>query len=926
MLERLGAGGMGIVVAAYDPDLDRKVAIKILNGGDGGWNERRTARLQREAKALARLVHPNVVSVFDVGSYEGSVFVAMEYVDGTTLGQRMGRMGRWRDEPPPWRTIVSTFIQAGEGLAAAHDAGLVHRDFKPANAMVTTEGRVVVLDFGLANQADDNTSSEDGPPSVPSLTSGDRLTRTGAMIGTPAYMSPEQMSRRPVGPASDQFSFCVALFQALYGQRPFSGDSLAKLVDSVLTGEIEVPPSTGDVPARVHKAVLRGLSRKPEQRFESMTELLDALREPPASPRRTWLWLGGAAVLAAVASTVAVSQRMTSRCDGVETGAKERWNEDVAAELATRFEQVDGEFGRDVADVISPKLDEYVERWTAGRRDACEATHVRKEASDVVLLSRFLCYERSLAALDGWLTIALAADKAVITGAPLSIGRLPTLTKCESNTVNLRRAEVLSDPQARAEMQRIEASLDWAATAAALGQMNGLESSLIESGAAAEAIGASLLASRAKVQHALLLTNTGQAPEDALKIAKAGVLAAEASGDDLALMAALRGLIYVVGFHMDRLDEARAATDRLQAVVARNGDDPLYVRPLLVVRGKLDRAAGDDAAAIETLEAAVALTEEHDLPFDAQDIEVLSTLATCYVRKGRYDEAEAAARRALALGQAELGKEHTSNALSEVALARVESGRGNEESALAAYRRAAAIFRDRAPADNRNTIAMHNEIGRTLNALGRTDEALAEFEAGLEPMRRVLGADHVNVASFLSNIGIAQEKLGMYEKSIDSHEESLRIKRKALGVESKSTFYGAMNLGSALKRAGHLDQAAEVFTEANGWRLEHVGPEDPFRAEALFGLGEIAHERGDLGQANEHLTRAVALLNSDVKSFVQAKVRFALAKLRWDLGEFDEARALARAAIENWESGTKAQQGGLSEARAWLSNHSRTPE
>ncbi len=921
VLERLGAGGMGIVVAAFDPDLDRKVAIKILNGVDGGWNERRTARLQREAKSLARFVHPNVVSVFDVGSYEGSVFVAMEYVQGETLEHRMKR---WRDDPPPWETVVSIFLQAGEGLAAAHRAGIVHRDFKPANAMVASDGRVVVLDFGLAHQPGESTSSDDGPSSLPASTSGDRLTRTGSMIGTPAYMSPEQMSLDAVGPASDQFSFCVALFQALYGQRPFSGDSLAKLVDSVLSGDIEAPPSTGGVPSRIHKAVVRGLSRKPEQRFDSMSELLDALREP-VSPRRTWLWLGGG-VLAVALGTVAVSQQVTSQCEGVDAGANERWNDSVAAKLGAQFEQVDGDFGRDVADLVTPKLNAYAERWTAGRRDACEATRVRDEASDAVLVSRVLCYERSLAALDGWLTIAQSADKTVVAGASMSITRLPNLKECESDRVDLRRADVLSDPKARAEMQRIEASLGRAETAAALGQMEGLEAMLLEAGAAADAIGAGPLASRALVQHALLLANTGQPPEAALKSARDAVLKAEVSGDDLALMAALRALVYVAGFHLDRLDDARAATDRLQAVVARNGDLPQHLRPLLVIRGKLARRANDDAAAIEAMKAAVELVEEYDLPFDKNDVEVLTTLATSYVRMGRYEEAEAAARRALALGQAELGMGHPTNALTQVAFARVESSRGNEESALAAYRRAAKIFQERYPTGNRNTIAMHNEIGRTLNALGRTDEALAEFKAGLGPMRAILGDDHVNVATFLTNIGVAQGRLGMYEKAIESHTESLRIKRKALGIESTSTFYGAMNLGSALKRAGHLERAAELFSEANGWRLEHEGPQDALRAEALLGLGEIAHERGELQRANEQLTRAHELLTSDVKSFVQAKVRFALAKLRWDLGEFDEARQLARAAIKDWKSGPASKQNGLSEAQAWLSNRSGTAE
>jgi serine/threonine protein kinase len=211
ILSRLGGGGMGVVYAAYDPDLDRKVAIKLLRPGrrtDAASEGR--ARLMREAQAMARLDHPNVVGVLDVGTFEDQVFIAMELVDGLSLMHWMRQGHRWRD-------VRERFIQAGRGLAAAHAAGIVHRDFKPDNVVIGKDGRARVLDFGLARAAKSEADTEEtaGPDGDVSVRSGSgslerTLTQTGSLLGTPSYMSPEQWTSQPADAKSDQFSFCVA--------------------------------------------------------------------------------------------------------------------------------------------------------------------------------------------------------------------------------------------------------------------------------------------------------------------------------------------------------------------------------------------------------------------------------------------------------------------------------------------------------------------------------------------------------------------------------------------------------------------------------------------------------------------------------------------------------------------------------------------
>ncbi|MGB1277964.1 MAG: protein kinase domain-containing protein, partial [Nannocystaceae bacterium] len=280
VLRKLGAGGMGIVVEAYDPELNRKVAIKLLRTQRARTSQ---ARLLREAQAMARVSHPNVVHVYDVGLVDNQVFIAMELVDGHTLADWLA------DNARPWREVVSQFIEAGRGLAAAHAAGLVHRDFKPDNVLLAHDGRVRVADFGLAREGREQTglpewTLEDNPGERPLL--ANTLTATGVLMGTPMYMSPEQHLGEEAGTASDIFSFSVALFEGLYGVRPFEAETMLQLTRRVLNSEMVTPPTNIRVPSWLDKVVRRGLAVEPEDRWPDFSSYLGALRADPRGLRR----------------------------------------------------------------------------------------------------------------------------------------------------------------------------------------------------------------------------------------------------------------------------------------------------------------------------------------------------------------------------------------------------------------------------------------------------------------------------------------------------------------------------------------------------------------------------------------------------------------------------------------------------------------
>jgi serine/threonine protein kinase len=298
VLSALGAGGMGVVFAAYDPQLDRKVALKLLRAGITYNTKDARTRLRREAQAIAQLSHPNVVGVYDVGNTdEGDLYIAMEFVEGDTLTSWLKKY------PRTWREIVDVFLQAARGLLAAHSVGLLHRDFKPDNVLVGGDGRVRVTDFGLARSLitpEEAARSPNGgrrPASHPGPSALNvELTATGTVLGTPRYMAPEQLKGPDIDARADQFSFCVALYEALYGVHPLPGSTSVAMLEK--NEKAQPPPETAKVPPLIVRAIMTGLERERSKRFPSMGALISALVPPQQrTPARYAVALG--ALLAA---------------------------------------------------------------------------------------------------------------------------------------------------------------------------------------------------------------------------------------------------------------------------------------------------------------------------------------------------------------------------------------------------------------------------------------------------------------------------------------------------------------------------------------------------------------------------------------------------------------------------------------------------
>ncbi|MBC8068614.1 MAG: serine/threonine protein kinase, partial [Deltaproteobacteria bacterium] len=419
--ERIGAGGMGEVYLAFDPELDRAVAIKLVHPrGAGNVEEQRL--LISEAQALAQLSHPNVVQVYDAGIWNGRVFVAMELVEGRTLHAWL----RARGSELGWREVVQLFVQVGRGLAAAHAAGIVHGDFKPTNVMLPRDaaaphgiGRPRVFDFGLAR-----------PVGSTSLTVSSDVLERGARAplvrGTPGFMAPEQFRGAALTPATDQFAFCVALYEALWGERPFAAETVAQLQRDVLGGAVRVPKD-GELPSSLRRAVLRGLQVDPGARHDSMDALLAALTR--ALGRRRFAAAIGALAVIAAGTTALVLARTQSQgvCDAGNERAEAVWNDQRRAQVDASLRAVGKAYADDAADRVLALVDGYVARYGEVYRGACE---LGRRGDDVGLDATMACLQDGLIDLDATLGELAEADAGVARNAIAMFESLRSPSRC----------------------------------------------------------------------------------------------------------------------------------------------------------------------------------------------------------------------------------------------------------------------------------------------------------------------------------------------------------------------------------------------------------------------------------------------------------------------------------------------------------------
>jgi tetratricopeptide (TPR) repeat protein len=849
VIDVIGRGGMGAVYTAYDPELDRKVAIKLIladPSGDVGDQQ----RLLREAQATAQLNHPNVITVHDVGTHGGRVFVAMEFVEGSTLRE-------WIEAGPhPWRSVLERMIAAGRGLAAAHRIALVHRDFKPANVLVGDDGRLRVADFGLARRIGDAgiESSPPEPTTIPEgLTTGrhitleSKLTMTGARVGTPAYMAPEQYRGGEIDARADQFGFCVALWEALYGERPFAGDNLAALMLAIESGRVREPSHPERAPTWLRRIVARGLVPDPAARWPDMDALLVALAHDPSRRRLNWSLAAGLVITAtAIVTMIALDEppAASDLCAGAEPAFAGTYDEDDRRAIAERFDE---RRATATADVLLPQLDRWADEWRSQWRDTCEATQVRREQSEDRFDRRMTCLERRRRRMTTFVELLREAEGELLLDALSGLDGIGSPSACEPETL-LAGVAAPSEPALRAEVDRLTGELD-------------------EVGA-------------------LLEANELARSEEQLATLEAKVAATEWAPLQTELLW-LRGEAF--GRRREFEASEQALTEAAESAIAI-GDDRLAIKALISQANYGNEWEPRTRESLRLLGVAQALAERLDSPPDLL-ARIEAMRARVHQFDGKWPLSLAAAERSLAHARAAEPEPGLLTADAEHAIASSLYRSGEYVEGVAHAERAAALWIATLGPDNGRITRAYNMKGLFTMALGRYPDAIAAFEAELVLMEKRHGKDHLDVSDVLGNLASAHQRVGQPAEALVVSERALTIREQHVGPDNLYVGHARANLSNILRDLGRLDEALEQAERARAIVLAVRGPDHAEMIIMHVVLAEIQAARGDHEQAREDLLVALELLHrpEQANRHYECMVLIQLARAEAALGQPKQA-------------------------------------
>ncbi|MDC3958979.1 tetratricopeptide repeat protein [Polyangium jinanense] len=879
VLGTLGSGGMGVVYAAYDPELDRKVALKLLRPELTGRSQDLRSRMMREAQALARLSHPNVVAVHDAGTFRESVFLAMELIDGVTLGAWLSQRAR------PWREVVETFAKAGRGLAAAHAAGFVHRDFKPANVLVSEDGRVRVVDFGLVRAGSSEKESDPGALAAEGESvnrrAGAALTQTGAVLGTPAYMAPEQFERETVDARADQWSFCAALFEALYGQRPFTANTRETVLEEAPKGKLVLPPRAPHAPAFLLRALERGLRLSPEDRFSSMEALLAALTmDPERAWRKRALVAAGAFVLGlGVFGATRLRPPPAPLCQGAPAKLAEAWSEEKKQALRDRFAATGLAFAEDTWVEASRALDAYGRGWVAMHTEACEATRVRGEQSDEVLSLRMLCLDRRLAELRAMTDVLSSADAKGVTKAVEATAGLTGLSICADVEALRTPVRAPEGKEEAAAAREIEEALAQARARSQLGQYP--EALAIASKAATRAGTLGHLPTEAEAQEMLgsvrLSAVDPKAAEQSLRTAFAAAVAGR--HDRIAARAAIE-LVFVVGSQLFRFEDAGEWAYHAEAALRRAGGDPELDAQLQANRGSLLYNKGDFAGARREYELSLATREKVYGPEHRQVVQSLDLVAMTATVQGDFAESARLTRRSVELSSKLFGTRHPAYGESLNRMGRGLLQQGRYAEALPVLEEALVVIEAARGPD-------HPHVGTVLIPLGDVKRKLRRYAESLLAFKRArvifeaVDSARPFVADCAAGMGDTHKEMGKLEEALAFQREALAIREEVFGAEHEQVGASLLSIGQVLLERGQAKEALGRFTRALELWEKANGPDFIDNADALVGMGEALLLLHEGKKAIVHLERAETLLEKRAGNReLLARAQNALARAR----------------------------------------------
>jgi tetratricopeptide (TPR) repeat protein len=868
LLRQLGAGGMGEVYVAFDPDLDRQIAIKLLRTDRFGSDDA-AGRLLREAQAMAKLSHPHTITVYDVGTHGDEVFVAMELLDGSDLGAWLA------ERPRTWREIVSVFVDAGHGLDAAHQAGLVHRDFKPGNVMITRAGRVKVLDFGLARPAGSR-------PDAPSILSEMELspprwldtpmTRVGSVLGTLGYMSPEQIDGATADARSDQFSFCVALWEALYGRLPFAGKNPLEVQRAIQQGEIREPPARSKVPARLRRILERGLAVDPDLRYPLMAALLADLEHDPVRARLRWAAAG--AVVAAIVAVAALAWQAARGREQLCAGGPARlagvWDTAAKADVEASFHSTGASYAESAWWRVEALLDRYAADWVSAHREACEATHRRGEQSPQLLDLRMACLDDRLAELGSLTELYRGVDGDLLEEAVDATESLSPLADC-ADLPRLRNRTPLPTGSARRALDELRPALGEIRALRHAAEYEKARNQALELVDSAQRVDYSPFRAEALFELGLAERELGR-PDEASRRLRQALHQAEAGGAETTTIEISIDLAGVDGVERSRLEWGQEWLEHARALLSRVGDDPALRASLWEQEAFLAKFEGHPEEALELATRALESERERLGSDHPRVIDLLDSRAVMLGGNARYEEALELHRRILALREESLGPHHPVIAI------------------------------------------VLGDIARAHNSLGQYEPAEQAFLRAREILEAALGPDHPRVGWAHGDLGTVYEMWGKPEASLRHNRRAFEIHQ--MHGQPWDVAAAHNNLAVSYVRLGRHAEALEHHRQALAGLEAVLGPDHVVLAHPLWGLGMDLLGLGRPDEAVPHLERGLALREAHEADAAElAEMRFALAQALWAQGR-ERVRAVRLAELARDDFGGREAE--RHEVEQWL--------
>jgi serine/threonine-protein kinase len=914
LLGLVARGGFGAVYSAYDPELDRKVAVKLLHGGVKLADEEARTRLVREARALARFSHPNVVTVHDVGTFEAGeivtpessaatdhplegpgVFIVMELVEGMPLRD-------WMKSPRPWREVVQVFSGAGRGLAAAHAKQLVHRDFKPGNVILGDDGVVKVLDFGLARLlgAEEEPRAVESPTvedPVPEASLDTPLTMTGTVMGTPRYMAPEQHAGGSTDAAADQFAFAAAMFEALHGVPAFKGRGERELAGAKAEGRVAAPPASTQVPAGLNRLLVKALAPDPEGRFASMGDLLAGIQA--VQHRRRRMVVGSVVVLGSAFAVWlgAMLAGGTPICEPARDQLEGVWDEGTKSAVRAAFMAKTDSYAADTWAAVERELDRYTGAWAAQWDAACASTPASEQRS--ARQGQLFCLERSLRRVGGLTQLFAEADGGSVQHAMEATAQLPSLASCDPGDMAPAR---YGEGPAKEATLAVESKVAYADSLSLAGDLTRAVATAKEAAALAEQGGVhpATLAD-AQVILARAHREAGHYDE-AREAAEAALHAAESAGEQAPAMRAMIVLVRILT-DLGRHDEADLVAELAQAKLeAMKGRHDLEAELLYNV-GLLRTDQERYPEAIESLRRGLALRIEQLGPDHPIVARFHNTLGNAHEDATEYEPALREFGRAREIWRAFAGDSHPSLAYVTNNIANVLVGQGEHERAWETYEEALRIAEAEFPKDHPGIALVLGNQAWLLGIMDRPADALHYYDRVIGIRTRALGPEHPGVAGGIHGRGWARFALGRCEKALADFERGLALRTKRFGVKHGLVAASLSSIAAALECLDHREEALEHSDRALNLRQEMYGKEDRRTTYSLLNNAKILDR---LGRHADALEMAEAALAIRVREFGEddgqtAWARIAKGRALNGLGRTDEALAALRRSIDTFE-------------------------